>query len=210
MYIPHRFRNTDLAAVKAFLAARSFGILVSTVEGRPWGTHIPLELDVDPAGREVLYGHVAKANPQWREFLPGREVMAIFTGPDAYVSSSVYREADTPTWNYIAVHVRGEVELLGEEETREVLRRLLAKYEHGAARPVTLEGLPERVQNLVNGIVAFKVVIRGIEAAFKLSQNRDAHDHAAVVAALEQRGEPGATATAAAMKAAALKDRGRA
>ena len=199
MYIPHRFRNTDLAEVKAFLGANSFGILVNVVGGRPWGTHIPLELDIDPAGREVLYGHVARANPQWREFGPGREVMAIFSGPDAYVSSSVYREADTPTWNYVAVHVRGEVELLEEGETREVLRRLLAKYERDEARPVTLEGLPERVQKLVNGIVAFKLVIRDIEAAFKLSQNRDAHDRAAVMAALEARGGASATAVAEAM-----------
>jgi len=184
MYIPHRFRNTDLAAVKAFLAAHSFGVLVNMVEGKLWGTHIPLELDVDPAGREVL---------------------AIFTGPDAYISSSVYAEPDTPTWNYVAVHVRGEVELVEGEETLEVLRRLLAKYEQGSAHPVTLEGLPERVQNLVNGIVAFKIVIRDIEAAFKLSQNRDAHDHAAVVAALEERRDPGATAMAEAMKA----DRGQ-
>ncbi|HWA40403.1 MAG TPA: FMN-binding negative transcriptional regulator [Gemmatimonadales bacterium] len=205
MYIPHRFRNTDLAAVKAFLAAHSFGILVNVVDGKLWGTHIPLELDVDPAGREVLYGHVARANPQWRAVGPGREVLAIFTGPDAYVSSSVYAEPDTPTWNYVAVHVRGEVELLEAEETREVLRRLLAKYERDSARPVTLEGLPERVQHLVNGIVAFKVVVRDIEAAFKLSQNRDARDHAAVVAALEQRGDPGAAAMAEAMRA----DRGR-
>ena len=205
MYIPHRFRNSDTAAVKSFLATHSFGILVNVVDAKLWGTHIPLELDVDPAGREVLYGHVARANPQWRAFGPGREVLAIFTGPDAYVSSSVYREPDTPTWNYMAVHVRGEVELVEGEETREILRRLLAKYEGGTARPVTLEGLPEQVQNLVNGIVAFKVVIREIEAAFKLSQNRDAHDHAAVMAALEERGEPGATAMAAAMKA----DRGQ-
>jgi transcriptional regulator len=201
MYIPHRFRNTDLASVKAFLAANSFGILVNTVDGRPWGTHIPLELDVDPAGREVLYGHVGRANPQWREFGPGREVMAIFTGPHAYVSSSVYQEADTPTWNYIAVHVHGEVELLESEETEEVLRRLLGKYERGSEHPVTFEGLPERVQNLVHGIVAFKIVIRDIQAAFKLSQNRDAHDHSAVVTALEARGEPAATAVAKAMRA---------
>lgn len=201
MYIPHRFRNTDLAAVKTFLTTHSFGVLVNMVDGKLWGTHIPLELDVDPAGREVLYGHVARANPQWRTFGWGREVLAIFTGPDAYVSSSVYREPDTPTWNYMAVHVRGEVELVEGEETREVLRRLLAKYERDSAHPVTLEGLPERVQNLVHGIVAFKVVIRDIEAAFKLSQNRDAEDHAAVVAALEARGEPGASAVAAAMKA---------
>ena len=200
MYIPHRFRNTDLAEVKRFIGANSFGLLVNTVEGRPWGTHIPLELDVDPAGREVLYGHVARANPQWREFAPGREVLAIFTGPHAYVSSSVYQEPDTPTWNYIAVHLYGEVELVEGEEMRILLRRLLAKYEGDSPRAVTLEGLPERVANLVQGIVAFKIVIREVQAAFKLSQNRDAHDHAAVVAALEARGEPGATATAAAMK----------
>jgi transcriptional regulator len=92
------------------------------------------------------------------------------------------------------------VELLEGEETQEVLRRLLAKYERGSERPVTLEGLPERVRNLVNGIVAFKVVIRDIQAAFKLTQNRDAVDHAAVVRVLEARGEPVATAVAEAMR----------
>lgn len=201
MYVPRRFQPTDPGAVRSFLSAHAFGILVNSVDGRLWATHIPLELDLDPAGREVLYGHVARANPAWRSFTADGEVLAIFTGPDAYISSSVYREADTPTWNYTAVHVYGTVEVLEGEEVQTHLRRLLAKYEAGSPRPVTLEGLPGRVRALANGIVAFKVVIRDIQAAFKLSQNRDATDHAAVVADLERRGGPGTTAMAEAMRA---------
>jgi len=200
MYVPHRFRATDLGAVRSFLEANSFGILVNEVDGRPWGSHIPLELDRDAAGREVLYGHVARANPQSRSFASGEPVLAIFSGPHGYVSSSAYQEPDVPTWNYIAVHVYGRVELLEAAELLVSLRALLEKYEHGNARPVTFEGLPVRVQNLVNGIVGFKIVIDEVQAAFKLSQNRDAIDHAAVVADLERRDDAGALAVAAAMR----------
>jgi transcriptional regulator len=200
MYVPHRFRNTDLGAVRDFLQANSFGILVNVVDGRPWGSHIPLELGRDAEGREVLHGHLARANPQWRAFVPDQPVLAIFSGPHGYVSSSVYEKPDVPTWNYIAVHLYGRVELLGPEELRASLRDLLAKYEQGGARPVTLDGLPERVQHLVHGIVGFKIIIDEVQAAFKLSQNRDASDHAAVVADLERRDDPAALALAAAMK----------
>jgi transcriptional regulator len=200
MYVPHRFRTSDLEEVRGFLKANSFGILVNLVDGRPWGSHIPLELGRDAEGREVLFGHVARANPQWRAFGSGQQVLAIFSGPHGYVSSSVYQEPDVPTWNYIAVHLYGRIEVLGAEELVVTLRAMMAKYEEGSARPVTFDGLPARVQNLVNGIVGFKIVIEEVQAALKLSQNRDATDHAAVVADLERRDEAGSPAIAAAMR----------
>jgi len=117
MYIPPYYENKDLSEIKKFLQENSFGILINVVDGKPWGTHIPMELETNAEGGDVLVGHIAKANPQWKHFDNNKEVLCIFNGPHAYVSSSWYKEEEVPTWNYIAVHVYGKLELLSDEET---------------------------------------------------------------------------------------------
>jgi len=97
MYIPDDQKNENLYEIKSFLRENSFGILVSQLNGKPWATHIPLELEVDSDGNDVLTAHIAKANPQWKEFDQNEEVLCIFNGPHAYVSSSWYKEEEVPT-----------------------------------------------------------------------------------------------------------------
>src|SRR6476660_8481291 len=100
MYIPSYYKNENREEIEAFLKANAFGILVNTVDGKLWATHIPLELAENEQCKQVLIAHVSKENPQWKSFDSGEEVLAIFSGPHAYVSSSWYDFEGVPTWNY--------------------------------------------------------------------------------------------------------------
>lgn len=200
MYIPNYYKNENLKEVKDFLLKNSFGILISTVEQKPWGTHTPLVLEIAPNGNEVLYGHISKANPQWEYFSKEAPVLAIFNGPHAYVSSSWYSHENVPTWNYIAVHVYGHLQILDKEETKYALKKLIDKYESTSTNPVRLENLSENTLRQINGIVAFKITIDEIQAAYKLSQNRTEADYKNVVNTLANLPDPLAKETARVMK----------
>ena len=159
MYIPAYYENKDLPEIKRFLAENSFGILVNVVDNRPWGTHIPLELEKDKEGRDILVGHIAKANPQSKVLGKDNEVLCIFNGPHAYVSSSWYKEEEVPTWNYIAVHVYGKLDLLTEEETMASMHRLVDKYEKSSKNPISLDNISPKTLRQVKGVVGFQILI---------------------------------------------------
>ncbi|AKA33867.1 FMN-binding negative transcriptional regulator [Flagellimonas lutaonensis] len=187
MYIPLHYKNENFTEVKDFLAQNSFGILVNQVDKRPWATHIPLELEKDSFGDDVLVGHLAKANPQWKSFGDEQEVLCIFNGPHAYVSSSWYKEEEVPTWNYIAVHVYGKLTILDEKATMEALHRLVDKHEKDSDKPISLHNMSPKTLRQVKGVVGFQIKITEIQAAYKLSQTRP-EDHATIVARLRERG----------------------
>ncbi|TMU56990.1 FMN-binding negative transcriptional regulator [Flagellimonas algicola] len=199
MYIPHYYKNENLAEIKEFLNHNSFGILVNQLDGRPWATHIPLELDRTEEGKDVLVSHISKANPQWKSFESNTEVLCIFNGPHAYVSSSWYQEEEVPTWNYIAVHVYGKVKILNEDETMASLHKLVDKYEKGSKNPLSLSDLSPKTLRQVKGIVAFQIEITEIQAAYKLSQSRP-QDHPKIIEELGERVDYGSKAIADQMK----------
>ncbi len=198
MYIPAHYKNENLAEVKSFLKHHAFGILVNQVGGKPWATHIPLELETDEAGQDFLVGHIAKANPQYSSFREGATVLCIFNGPHAYVSSSWYRDEEVPTWNYIAVHVYGSLHIQKEEELLASLSSLMDTYEKDSPNPVTMQGLSGKTLRQVKGIVGFRILINEIQAAYKLSQGRE-NDHPAIIAALNAKKDGSALGIAKAM-----------
>lgn len=185
MYIPHYYKNENLTEVKEFLRQNSFGILVNQVDGKPWATHIPLELETKYE-KDVLVGHIARANPQWKSFTDKSQVLCIFNGPHAYVSSSWYKEEEVPTWNYIAVHVYGKLTILDEEATMASLHRLVDKYEADSDTPLSLHDLSPKTLKQVKGVVGFSIEIEEIQAAYKLSQTR-VDDHTAIIEQLKKR-----------------------
>lgn len=199
MYIPHQYLNEDLEEVREFLLNNAFAILVNTVDGRPWATHLPLELSSDPDGRPLLIGHVAKANPQWRSFKDGVDVLAIFNGPHSYVSSSWYKDEEVPTWNYIAVHVYGTIRVQDEARLYKSLDTLVEKYEKQSSHPVSMEGFSKRTLRQIKGVVGFEIDIKEIQAAYKLSQGRP-HDHSSIIGELQKRQDPGSKSIAEEMK----------
>ncbi|GGW40432.1 FMN-binding negative transcriptional regulator [Arenibacter certesii] len=199
MYIPSPYRNPNLGEVKEFLIQNSFGILVNQTAGRPWATHIPLELEVDADGNDLLVGHISKANPQWNYFKQQEEVLAIFNGPHSYISSSWYKEEEVPTWNYIAVHVYGTIEILNEKAVLESLHRLVNKYEKVATHPISLGNLSDASMDQIKGIVGFQIRITEIQATYKLSQTRP-EDHERIITELNKSNSNGPKEIAAMMK----------
>jgi Transcriptional regulator len=195
MYIPPYYENKDLPEIKKFLVENSFGILVNVVDNKPWGTHIPLELEKDKDGRDILVGHIARANPQSKVLGQTGEVLCIFNGPHAYVSSSWYKEEEVPTWNYIAVHVYGKLDLLTEEETMASMYRLVEKYEKGSKNPISLHNMSPKTLRQVKGVVGFQILISDIQATYKLSQTRP-EDHAMIISELGEREDSGSKAIA--------------
>ena len=174
MYVPKMFNVTDLDEIHAFIEANSFATLVTTEKGRPIATHLPLEMKKQ--GEDYyLTGHLAYGNRQWRTF--ETEVLAIFQGPDAYISSSWYEQEEVPTWNYQAVHVYGQATIIEKKELIEDLTLMLEKYEENREHPVLWETLPsELLEKELKGIVGFKIKVNEIQAAYKLSQNRNEKD----------------------------------
>ncbi|GGD58641.1 FMN-binding negative transcriptional regulator [Muriicola marianensis] len=199
MYIPQHYKNEDLSEVKDFIAAHSFGILVNDLEGKPWATHTPLELSTDNDGRDILIGHIAKANPQWRAFSDNPTVLCIFNGAHSYVSSSWYKEEEVPTWNYIAVHVYGSVEIMSEEEVFAWLSSLVDHHEAGEKEPVSLHRMSDATLRQVRGVMGFRIRIDEIQAAYKLSQGRE-EDHPRIISELASKKDQGSREISQIMK----------
>lgn len=199
MYIPHSYKNENLDEIREFITKNSFGILVNQLEGKPWATHLPLELATNSNGKEILEGHIAKANPQWKAFEDNSKVLCIFNGPHAYVSSSWYQEEEVPTWNYIAVHIYGTLKILSESDTMAALHRLVDKYEMNSTNPLSLNDLSPKTLRQVKGVVGFQIEIDEIQAAYKLSQGR-AHDHARIIQELSNQDDAGSKEIASRMK----------
>lgn len=198
MYTPKSFRNDNPEELKNFIRENGFGILVSHVDGKLWGTHIPMILNEEG---NTLTGHVARGNIQWKYIESAPDVLVIFTGPHAYVSSSWYNHENVPTWNYIAVHVSGKIMIIEGDALLESLKKLVHKYEKDSSHPVSVETMsPKFLDTEIRGIVGFEIVITKIEASYKLSQNRDDENHERIVKALEERKEDGSSIIAASMR----------
>ena len=200
MYTAKVNRNENTEELREFIHANGFAILVSTVEGKPWATHVPLLLSGD---KKKLQGHIAKGNKQWKEWNADTEVLAIFQGAHAYISSSWYDHENVSTWNYLAVHVYGKLKIQTEQELLNSLKELTDKYEKQSEKPVSVDRMnPNYVKREMLGIVGFEIEISKMEAAYKLSQNRDAKNHEVIITELEKRGDPGSIAIATEMKKA--------
>jgi transcriptional regulator len=184
MYTPKQFLVEDQQAIYEFIENNSFGILISQHNGGPYATHLPLLINQNEG---YLYGHVARLNPQWND-IDNQEVMVIFQGPHSYISPSWYETtAAVPTWNYVAVHVYGKVELIEDEnELLEDLNDMVLKYEGTNGSYHIDESNSEFVKGLTRGIVGFKLIINKLEGKWKLSQNHSIDRQESVIRNLEQ------------------------
>jgi len=196
MYIPDIYKNENQDEIKDFIQKNSFGILINQVDRKLWATHIPLELDSNESGKQVLYGHISKENPQWKSFTSDREILAIFSGPHSYVSPSWYDHENVPTWNYIAVHIYGTIKIIEGEALLSSLKKLVDKYEAHSEHPVKMEDLSNKTMMQTRGIVAFEIEINEIQAVNKLSQNRDDKNYKNIISELEKTGETDSIAIA--------------
>ena len=200
MYIPNANRVDEQAPLLAFMRAHSFATLVSHVEGQLFASHVPLTM-VEEAETIILHGHLAKANPQWQELATQQEVLVIFQGPHAYISPRHYAKWESvPTWNYIAVHAYGSAQLVTDEGGKLAsLARLIAATE--PSHQQQWDSQSEQFQRgMLNGIVAFEIVVSRLEGKYKLSQNRPIGDQERVATTLIQHADSAAQAVGHAMQ----------
>lgn len=181
MYNPKHFATQDLALAVQLMTENPLALLVGPdADGASFGSHVPLTACQDEQGL-YLEGHMARANPHWAWLSAQRQVLAVFSGPSAYVSPSHYdSELAVPTWNYLAVHVYGELSLIDAPQDKDaLLKRLIARHEPGYA--AQWRGLPEDFQQkMLGAIVGFRLRASRWEGKFKLSQNRAAGERARI------------------------------
>ena len=200
MYIPDIYKNENKEEINKFIQENSFGILINQTNGKLWATHIPLELDTNKNGGSILFGHLSKENPQWEGFIENNEVLAVFSGPHSYISSSWYDHENVPTWNYIAVHVYGTIKIIDAEAAIEVLKKQVDKYEQKSKNPVRIEDFSKKTMMQSSGIVAFEIEITQIQATRKMSQNRDEKNYQNIISELEKTNTNDSIAIANEMK----------
>ncbi|MBO1073841.1 FMN-binding negative transcriptional regulator [Roseomonas marmotae] len=202
MYLPPAFREDDTAAIHNVIrAARLAQLVTATAEGL-MATPLPLLLEAGEGEQGVLYGHLARPNPQWKAPVLG-EAMAIFMGPEAYVSPGWYAAKQehgkvVPTWNYVAVHAYGPVEFFEEpERLLRIVTRLTEKHEAGRAEPWAVGDAPESfIRAHLRGIVGLRMPVTRLEGKRKMSQNRSEADRAGVAAGLAASQDPADRAVA--------------
>jgi transcriptional regulator len=201
MYTPACFAENDLARLHEAMERYSFALLVSQAGGETIASHLPLLLDRTSGPQGTLVGHMARANPQWQT-AAGQRVLVVFSGPHAYVSPTWYQaERVVPTWNYVAVHATGRLELTEDPaDAMALLRRMVATFEAPLERPWRLEDQPaDFLDKLARQIVAFRIPIERLEGKWKLNQNQPPERRARVAAALEGQGSDDAREIAALM-----------
>ena len=183
MYNPAAFKEDDTARLHQLMADTRLAILVTHDENGLQASHLPLLLSSEQGLNGTLFGHLARANPQWRALQNGAEAMVIFPGADAYVSPAFYpAKAEhgkvVPTWNYVAVHAYGVAEVFSDApRLLEVVTGLTDKHEAGRAAPWAVADAPaDYIDKMLGAIVGFALPIARLEGKRKLSQNRSAED----------------------------------
>ncbi len=200
MYTPRHNRVDDQATLVAFMQAHAFAALVTHGEAGLRATHLPVVVERD-GGQLRLLAHVAKANPQWRDFAPGGEVMVILAAPHAYVSPRHYERAETvPTWNYAAVHAYGVPRLVEDRDEKHAQQGKLVAL-HDPEYLARFPGLPrDYIDKMLDAIVSFVIDVTRLDARFKLSQEKLPVERERIIATLEASGDSWAVETARLMR----------
>ncbi|WP_447795391.1 MULTISPECIES: FMN-binding negative transcriptional regulator [Pseudomonas] len=187
MYTPSNFAIDDLNELHQQILGTRLAVLVTHGEQGLQASHLPLLLNADHGPNGTLYGHLARANPQWRELQNGAEALVIFAGADAYVSPSFYpSKAEhgkvVPTWNYVAVHAYGMAEVFTDaDRLRTLVSALTDRHEAGRTHPWKVADAPtDYIDGMLKAIVGFALPIQRLDGKRKLSQNRNAADIAGV------------------------------
>ncbi|MEB7725351.1 MULTISPECIES: FMN-binding negative transcriptional regulator [Mammaliicoccus] len=188
MYIPKHYKENDIQEIKSFMLEHQFVTIITNDGDKPIATHVPINIH-EKNGEIYVTGHLAKNNDQWRLLNKASNVLIIFQGPHAYISSTWYEKEDVPTWNYQSVHVYGDSRLLSESELIEDLTYLLNKYEGHRDNGATWDNMSENTRKQINGIIGFEIEVKEIQAAYKLSQTRTEQDKNNIISKLKESGD---------------------
>lgn len=201
MYIPKLYRNENADEIFSFIEKNNFGILVTqNAEQKTIATHIPFVVS-KRADNIILTSHISMANEQWRNFEALSQVLVVFNGEHSYISSSWYDHVNVPTWNYIAAHLYGKINILNQEAALQHLSELVNQHEAREKNPVSVASMgTEYVTREMKGLVAFEIEVDEMHSAFKLSQNRDEKNMHNILLELEKRGDENSIAITEAMR----------
>jgi transcriptional regulator len=206
MYLPKEFEQDDPELLRRAIRESALATLVTVGPEGLLASHVPMLLLPEPAPLGALIGHVSRANSQWSASSTGTDALAIFLGPDAYISPSWYatkRETDrvVPTWNYIAVHASGPISFFDDHERLlDVVSRLTQRHEQDRPSPWAVsDAPPDFIESMLRSILGFSLTIARLEGKWKLSQNQPEANQRGVIAGLQADGRPKQAAVAALM-----------
>lgn len=204
MYTPPHYRIDDPTVLSDFMRAQSFALLITTIDGSPFATHIPLLLKENDGGKAKLLGHIAKGNPQGQAFDGETEAMAVFWGPHAYISPNWYEteKEKVPTWNYVTVHAYGKPTVIDDSEAiRQGQVDLIDTYESDATGNWSFDDMPDDYAGkMLKGITSFEMPIDRLEGKFKLNQKNSPADRNGAIDGLKATGDPEAIEVARLME----------
>ncbi|PWK39338.1 FMN-binding negative transcriptional regulator [Pseudomonas sp. OV226] len=187
MYNPSSFAIKDLDELRQQILGTRLAMVVTHGEQGLQASHLPLLFNPDQGPKGTLYGHFARANPQWKALQDGAEALVIFAGADAYVSPGFYpSKAEhgkvVPTWNYVAVHAYGTAEVFSDtDRLLDLVSALTDRHEASRAQPWKVADAPaDYIDGMLKAIVGFALPIQRLEGKRKLSQNRSPEDIAGV------------------------------
>ena len=209
MYLPSSFEERDSERLRSFIREHPFGTLVTLTTTGLDANHIPFLLLADPtSAAATLHGHIARANPLWRDLVPDSLVLVIFHGPESFISPSWYastRETAkaVPTWNYAVVHAHGALRVVDDVTwLRSHVEALTQEHERPRETPWAIGDAPaDFVDTLLGGIIGIEISVTRLTGKWKVSQNRSGADRAGVVEGLEREGLKSGIEMAALVKA---------
>jgi transcriptional regulator len=195
MYLPKHFEETRVQVLHDLIGAHPLGALVAMTSAGLEANHIPFEVDPEPAPFGTLRGHIARANPLWRDVSRDVEALVIFQGPGLYVSPSWYPTKQetakvVPTWNYAVVHAYGAVRFIDDRDwLRAFVTKLTARHEAPRSDPWKVTDAPaDYVDQMLGAIIGLEIPITRLVGKWKVSQNRPAQDRDGVVEGLLREG----------------------
>jgi transcriptional regulator len=208
MYIPKAHEEKRIEVLHDLIESQPLASLVTMGQSGLFASHLPMVLERGTATHGLLKGHLSRANQQWRDFLPSVEALAIFSGPQHYITPSWYPEKFetgkvVPTWNYVVVHAYGHLKVIEDAAwLMDHLKSLTSIHEAASPIPWKVSDAPaDYVESMVKGIVGLELPIERIEGKWKVSQNRPERDRAGVAKGLERLNTPESLAMKALVKA---------
>lgn len=199
MYRQSHFKEDRVEVMHELMRAQPLATLVTYAADGITANHIPMALDSEASAHGVLRGHVAKGNSFWKNFDPSVDALAVFQGPQHYITPSWYPSKKehgkaVPTWNYVVVHAYGPMTIVDDPDWLLAhLQTLTSEHEDGREEPWAVGDAPDDfVARMIKGMVGIEVPISRLEGMWKTSQNRPEQDRLGVVGGLNREGTPSA------------------
>jgi transcriptional regulator len=191
MYLPKYFEENNIAVMHELIRDYPLATLITVNNNILEANHIPLLLTENADGYGILQGHIARGNPLWKEYKNDTEVLAIFHGPQSYISPSWYASKPVtgkvvPTWNYVTVHAHGKLRFIDDAKwLRAAVTMLTEKHEAGFEQPWEVSDAPDDyIEKMVKAIIGIEIVITSLQGKWKASQNQSKEDQQSLITGL--------------------------